>query len=84
MHCNPFACTRDGLFSAKQLQPMRVISLASLTVGSALVRSSRIMSRGGAARAAFYDLADVNNDGSACSFSQFEGKVCFAQNVASA
>jgi len=26
----------------------------------------------------------VNNDGSACSFSQFEGKVCFAQNVASA
>jgi len=42
------------------------------------------VARGGASRAAFYDLTETANDGSSVSFSQFEGKVCFAQNVASA
>ena len=35
-------------------------------------------------RAAFHELSDVANDGSPVDFKQFEGKVCYAVNVASA
>ena len=57
------------------------LALATLATAFAPMPAT---ARGAPMRAAFYDLADVANDGSEVAFSQFEGKVCYAVNVASA
>jgi len=63
---------------------MRGLALALAVHASAFAPAQSISRGGGPAMASFYDLSDTANDGSAVSFKQFEGKVCFAQNVASA
>ena len=59
-------------------------AIVALSTAAAFAPLPRAAARSAPARAAFYDVSDVANDGSPVEFSQFEGKVCYAVNVASA
>lgn len=76
------AAALDRALSTDRRSMRRILALAVSAAAFAPTTQSKHAAH--TMRAAFHELSDVANDGSPVDFKQFEGKVCYAVNVASA